>query len=561
MTGETEPGRRAASGAEDALRATPRAVTARPLPPAPPSPQIIPFRRTLACGMASLTLWLTQGMAMNLIAVNLPQIQGSLGGSLAETSWLSAAYMAPNVSMSIILAKVRTQYGLRRFTEISLTLFVCVAFLHLWVSELRSAIPIRFLAGIVASPLSTLGFLYMLDAFPPARKMTWGLSLGATCTMLATPLTRLVSGPLLDYAQWHGLYRAEVGMALIALATVFLVPLTPVPHAKVLKWMDFVSYGMIATGLGLLTIVATMGRYYWWLDTPWLGISLAIGLAFLTLAAVTELNRADPLLNMRWLLTPEMLHLTAVLFAFRFLLSDQNALLTSFIQARGFMNGQTAGLQLIILTCTIGGGVLSALILHPTRVPPIHTAALVMIGCGAWLDSLGTNLTTPAQMYVSQALVAFGAGLFLPASLLQGLGLTLKQGPGFIVSFIAVFLVTQIFGGVLGGAFFGTFIVFRQNFHFQHLLESITLANPQVVASIGQYASAYRPFVSDPAVLNAQGISVLGQQVLTESSVLAYNDAFRLTAWLAFAAIGLLILHLLVLKALSWRAVPGTATA
>lgn len=529
--------------------------------PMPPPSQVIPFRRTLACGLASLTLWLTQGMAMNLIAVNLPQIQGSLGGSLAETSWLTAAYMAPNVSMSIILAKVRTQYGLRRFTEISLTLFVCVAFLHLWVSELRSAIPIRFLAGIVASPLSTLGFLYMLDGFPPARKMTWGLSLAATCTMLSTPLTRLVSGPLLDYAQWHGLYRAEVGMALIALATVFLVPLTPVPHAKVLKWMDFVSYGMIAVGLGLLTIVATMGRYYWWLDTPWVGICLAIGLGLLTMAAVTELNRPDPLLNMRWLLTPEMLHLTAVLFAFRFLLSDQNALLTSFIQTRGFVNSQAAGLHIIILICTVAGGVLSALILRPARVPAIHATALVMIGCGAWLDSLATNLTTPAEMHLSQALVAFGAALFLPAVLLQGLGLTLKQGPSFIVSFIAVFLVTQIFGGVLGGAFFGTFIVFRQNFHFQHLLEPITLSNPQVVASISQYASAYRPFISDPAALNLQGISALGQRILTESSVLAYNDAFRLTAWLSFAAIGLLLIHLLVLKLLSWRAAPGGAMA
>ena len=53
--------------------------------------------------LASVLLALTQGLGMNLIAANLPQIQGSLGATTTEATWLVAAYMAPNVSLSLAL--------------------------------------------------------------------------------------------------------------------------------------------------------------------------------------------------------------------------------------------------------------------------------------------------------------------------------------------------------------------------------------------------------------------------------------------------------------------------
>jgi MFS family permease len=82
--------------------------------------------------LTSLLLSLTQGLGMNLAAANLPQLQGPLGATTNEVTWLIAAYMAPNVSLSLILVKVRAQFGLRNFAELSILLFVLVMLLHIF---------------------------------------------------------------------------------------------------------------------------------------------------------------------------------------------------------------------------------------------------------------------------------------------------------------------------------------------------------------------------------------------------------------------------------------------
>lgn len=138
---------------------------------------------------------------MNFVTANTVQIQGALGATLTETNWLIAAYMAPNVSLTLILIKVRLQFGLRHFALLSLCAFVSASLFHLFVDDLRSAVMSRFLAGIAGSPMSTLGFLYMLEAFPPAKKMNWGLSLSLACSSAMLPLARLISPALIGLGQ------------------------------------------------------------------------------------------------------------------------------------------------------------------------------------------------------------------------------------------------------------------------------------------------------------------------------------------------------------------------
>lgn len=170
--------------------------------PAPAAPVPMHPLRSAAYIGASTLLSMTQGLGMNLIATNIPQIQGYLGATNTETTWLVAAYMAPNVSLSVALIKIRNQYGLRNFAQLSLAIFVLVSLLHLVVTDLQSAIIIRFVSGIAAAPLSSLAFLYMLEAFTPARKMTIAICLVLTNISLASPLARLLSPTLLDIGQW-----------------------------------------------------------------------------------------------------------------------------------------------------------------------------------------------------------------------------------------------------------------------------------------------------------------------------------------------------------------------
>jgi len=229
-----------------------------PAPATPVSPPI-PWWKALLYFLASVMFFLTQGLGLNLALANLTQIQGTIAATTTESAWLSAAYMAPNVSLAIGLVKIRMQYGVRNFAEISIIGFIAASLLNLFVSDLQSAIVVRFLSGIAAAPLSTLGFLYMLEAFQPAKKLTVGVSLAMMNTTLAAPLTRLVSPSLLDFGEWRGLYTLEMALALLVMPIIYLLPLTAPPRVKVINFGDIGSYLLIAVGFGCQALLVVRG--------------------------------------------------------------------------------------------------------------------------------------------------------------------------------------------------------------------------------------------------------------------------------------------------------------
>ncbi len=537
-----------AGGSEVETPSKPLAPQAPPTPAAAPAPIPAPMPPLRAAGymLASLLLALTQGLGMNLISANLPQIQGALGATTNEATWLVAAYMAPNVSLSLALIKIRTQYGLRNFAELSILVFVLVSLMHLFVDDLHSALIVRFFSGIAAAPMSSLGFLYMLEAFPPAKKLNIGLSLALTNLSFGAPLARLIAPDLLMIGQWHGLYVFEIAIALLAFAAVYLLPLTPQPRTKVIHWRDVVSYLLIAVGFGLTAMVLTLGRAYWWFEAPWLGMMLAIGLAAVTVAVVLELNRESPLLDIRWLASKEVVHFTGALLIFRIALSEQTSGAFAFFQALGLQNDQMQALSLVILASSVLGGLVCAAVVKPNREHAIHIVALSLLILGAVMDSRATNLTRPAEMYLSQALIAFAGALFLPPAMAAGLMMALKKGPTYILSFVIVFLTTQSIGGVLGSAIVGSFITWRTRLHIQALANHLPLTDPLVAQRLSQLAGAYGRVITDKALLSAEGAVLLGQQVTREATVLAYNDAFLAIAGLATFALAALIVHVLI---------------
>ncbi len=522
-------------------------LTASP-PPAPAVAAAPPMPGWKALGymMSSVMFFLTQGLGMNLALANLTQVQGTIAATTTESAWLSAAYMAPNVSLAIGLVKIRMQYGVRNFAEISIIGFVVASVLNLFVSDLQSAIIVRFLSGIAAAPLSTLGFLYMLEAFPPAKKLTVGLSLAMMNTTLAAPITRLVSPTLLDFGEWRGLYTLEMGLALLVMPIIYLLPLTAPPRVKVINFGDIVVYLLVALGFGCLAVVLSVGRLYWWLEVPWLGVVLAVSIVTLLAAVLIDLRRLTPLIDIRWLLTWPNVRMTIVLLVFRMISSEQNSILLIYYQNIGLLYDQLQMLYLIILVFSLVGGLTCAALMNVGLGWQIQMIALPMMIAAAFMDSQVTSLTRPEQMYLSQALMSAGITLFLPPALSPGFRAAFAKGPGYLVTFFVIFLFTQSIGSLIGTAFYGTLIIIREKFHSSVLVEHVLLTDPIVAQRAAQLAASYGKVIGDSRLLNGEGLAMLGAQVTRQAYSLAFGDAFFVAGVIAVLAFAVLILNRLI---------------
>jgi len=503
----------------------------RPTLPGGPSFPKHSTPRRIAYFLIGTLVTITGGLGNALVTVNLVNLQGTLGVFTAEANWLPTAYVMTNVSMNLLLVKFRQQFGLRAFTEFFLVLYALITFAHLFVGDLGSAIAVRAAHGMAGAALSTLGLYYSLQAF----KKEWrprGIVISTGIAQLSQPIAYIFSRSLLQVAEWRGLYLFELGLTLVTLAAVLWLKLPPGDRFKAFRPADFLTFSLFAPGMALLCAALTFGRVLWWTEAPWVGIALAVSIVLLLAAICVEHNRDNPLLNIRWLTNGMILRLAIALMLVRVVLSEQSVGAVGFLRLVGLNNDEMQTLFIVILLATILGIVVSVLVTRPPHLMAPQVVALLIMALGAWIDSNATNVTRPAQMYVSQGLLAFGGVMFLGPLLLTLLGSVIAN-PANLISFSVLFGLTQTLGGLIGSSLLGTFQVMREKYHSSVLAEQLSSLDPLVAARIQQYGAAYARQLADPSARTRQGISVLTQTAAREANILAYNDVFLLISIIA----------------------------
>lgn len=507
----------------------------KPMLPGSPSTPIHPTRKRIAFGLVGLLITLTGALSNALVTANLTNLQGTFGAYSNEIAWLPAVYVMGNISINLLLVKFRQQFGLRIFTEAFLLLYVLVAFFHLFVNDLSSAIIVRTAHGMVAAALSSLGIYYQIQAWPAKHRLK-ALAIGISASQLAIPLARLFSSELLQLEEWRGLYLFELGLAMVALGCVLILKLPPSDRSKVFEKMDFITFILMAPGMALLCGVLSLGRIEWWFTTPWLGICLALSLVLIVSAVVVEHNRKNPLINTRWLGSGAIIRLGIVMIMMRIVLAEQNSGAIGFLQQVGLLNDQMRGLALAIIAGVVLGIIASALTLKPAHFNwPIVTSLLIMM-IASLMDAHSNPLTRPHNMYFSQFLLGFSSAFFMAPAMLLGIGSVVTQ-PKNLVSFVVLFGMSQNLGGLIGSAILGTFQVWREKYHSSLLGDQLSLLDPNVTDRLSQYSALFNSQLGDSALLSAQAVAQLQSVATLQANVLAWNDTYLLTAGMAFCTL------------------------
>ncbi|MEG1030013.1 MAG: MFS transporter, partial [Brevundimonas sp.] len=242
------------------------------LPGSPATPDhSTPWRLAYAC--VGVLVALTGSLGNAAVTANIPLLAGSLGVTTTEASWLPIVFVMTNACMNLLLVKFRMQYGLRLFTEIILMVFLAAAAAHLFLEDYGSTLVVRGIAGMAAAGMSTLGILYIIQAFPAQHRLK-GIIIGVGLSSLAIPLARLGVGYLLDRDLWRAVYMFDLGLVLIALPAVFALKMPPSQRVKTFEKLDFVTFALFAPGIALLTAVLGLGRIVWWTEAAWIGWAL-----------------------------------------------------------------------------------------------------------------------------------------------------------------------------------------------------------------------------------------------------------------------------------------------
>lgn len=332
-------------------------------------------------------------------------------------------------------------------------------------------------------------------------------------------------------------YYLELGLALSCLAAVLALPLPPSgAREKVFERTDLLTVVLFFPAMVALTGALGLGRIVWWTEAPWIGWSLIAAIVLIAATLVVEHVRARPIIATRWLGRREIVRIAMVALTVRLLVSEQTFGAVGLLGTLGMGTDQLHTLFVVVLLASIAGLAVAVASFSPAVPGRAIRIATICIAVGAFMDAGATNLTRPANLYVSQGLIGFGALLFVGPAMVIGVSRMFLAGPEHFISWVVVFNASQNIGGQLGSALFGTFQTVREKQHSAELVQQIVRTDPQVAQRLAGSARAVGGTILDPALRQAEAGVLLAQQASREAQVLAFNDVFLLIGVLACLA-------------------------
>ncbi|MHA1178542.1 MFS transporter [Psychrobacter faecalis] len=514
-----------------------------------------PTRRKVFYLLIGIFIGITASFQNGLLVANLTQIQGEMGLTPVEGGWISVAYNMTNACITVLLYKIRQQFGMALFSKITLFSLLAATSLQWLVSSHlldTSAIIIepyyleiiaRGLSGMVASAMTVLAIFYCLQGMPTAKRIS-GLILGFGLVQFGLPLSRIISPYLAVDGQLETLFLFELGLTLICFALINILELPPGNTEKVFEKLDFLSFAFFASGLAALAVFLVQGRIQWW-TTPWLSYPLIIAVVTISIALWIETHRKNPMLQVRWMRSRNIIAFTITGAVMRILLSEQNVGAAGLLANLGYGNDQLITFYAVILAASVLALVISIFRTNAMdlRRPVIFAVALIAVG--AWLDTDIALNSAPYMFYVSQFMIAFAAVYFMGPMVFEGMFRAIANGPAYIISFSVIFSISQTIGGLAGAAAIQAFTTIRTQIHYADMVSSLNLGDPALMAQVAGAGRMLSTQITDANQANVAAMGQVLQGIQRQATVAAYADLFFLMATIASITTLILLLNYL----------------
>ena len=507
------------SVAERGLRAglvpaRPRAKVASVRPPAS-SGSLVEYgaRRWLVVAGVMMAA-LLQTIDLTIVNVALPTLQGNLGATVDEATWVLTGYVIANVVVIPLTPWLQLRFGRKTYFLVSIAGFTIASLLCGLATSLAALILFRIVQGAFGGGLLAVAQVVMRETFPNDQ-LALSQSIFAVATILGPSIGPTLGGILIDDFSWPW---------------VFDVNLVPGIVAVVLLWrymrdngrpqrasLDVTGIALLIVAVSCMQYVLDQGQHDDWFSNQ--TIQLCTFLALTATAAFVwwELRVEQPIVDLRILRTPAVTAALAIAGGLAGIVFPALLLLPQYtVEELGF-------------TSTLAG-VLIGIRALPVLLLTMPVARLTSIRgfdlrwlIGGGLAFSGIGLLWLAGSVTTQS----DLGTLVPPLLLVGAGSACVYSPLLVAVLRAVapdaapkaasFIVLAFqLGGSISSAGIVAFVDRREQFHQTILAGEATLSRLPVVQFL-QHGTPQQ----------------LAASVASQAVLLAYDDAFFITGVLA----------------------------
>ncbi len=469
-----------------------------------------------------------QALDTTIANVALPHMQGSMGATQDQISWVLTSYIVAAAICMPLTGFISARFGRKRLFLWSVIGFTVTSVLCGMAQSLNQIILFRLLQGVFGASLVPLSQSILLDSYP-REKHGSAMAMWGVGVMVGPILGPFLGGLLTEYYSWRWVFYINVPFGI--LAWMGISGFVKETELKKDRKFDFYGFFLLAIGIGALQMMLDRGETLDWFSS--LEVIIECGLAVLCLYMfVVHINtHSTPFIETRLFRDRNFSVGLVFIFIVGVILLATMALLPPFMQ--NLMGYPVVDVGTIL--APRGFGTMAMMILVGRLSGKVDPRVFIFIGLSLIIFSMWE---------MTQFTLDSTAGDIIRTGVVQGAGLGLVFVPLSTIAFStldpslrteasSLFSLLRNIGSSIGISIVATYLT--QQTQINHAIFS-EFVNPfNLGLSLAEQAGAY-------STQSTQGLAALDAMVNVQAATLAYLQDFRLMMWVTVCALPLVFI-------------------
>jgi len=234
----------------------------------------------------------------SIVNVAIPYIQGSMGASLEQITWVSTGYLLSNTIIMPIIALLSSRFGRKNFYMFGIALFTLGSALCGIAWNLYAIVIFRIIQGIGGGVLIPIAQAILREVFPKEEQ---GMAMGiyGMGVVMGPAFGPTLGGWLIDRYSWQWIFYINLPIGIIAFIMVNLFIEDPDFLVREKSKIDFLGLIFMAIGFGALQIFLADGENKNWFTSQYITNLAIIASGGIIFFIIRELTVKKPVVNLR----------------------------------------------------------------------------------------------------------------------------------------------------------------------------------------------------------------------------------------------------------------------
>ncbi len=453
----------------------------------------------------------------------LPQIQGEIGASGTEGTWIGTGYLVSEVVMIPLTAWLTRLLGLRTLLLSCAVLFTLFSMLCGVSHDLSTMIIGRVGQGFFGGALIPTAQTIIRTRLP-LRQLPLGMTIFGLIVLLGPLVGPVIGGWLTENVGWQWCFFLNLPIAGALVALLLLGLPKDKLRLDLLAEADWTGIIGMTVFLSCLTVVLEEGQRDRWFESSMivsLSVASALGLAALIWAQMTARR---PVLKLRLLLNRSYAAVIFIVVMVGSVLYGILYVLPQFLSNIAGYNAEQSGRILFLsgIPAILMMPILPML-LKPKLIRPMVIIGLLCFAVSCFLDCHLTAESAGPEFVMSQLLRGMGQILSLMPLNQASVGAVSREDAGDAAG---LYNMARNLGGSLGLALLGVFIDRRVESHVDTISATLTANSDLGQARIAAQAQAFAAQGGDLAHGQQQALAQISGLIHQQAFVITYSEAF-----------------------------------